>query len=735
MVRCLVGQSSDDIPETDIDRAIADYLSKCDEGTSPDRQAFLEQYPAELREQLSSLLAAADWIEQLAGPAIMDLGQPSVHQPIEPSQSSAEIDSQVTHSSETLPLGVKNDSGKGRDFSQPILPCRFGDYDLLLVIGRGGMGVVYYAKQVHLDRPVAIKMIRSGALATSDEVQRFYAEARSAAKLNHPNIVTVYQCGELDGHHYFSMDYVEGTDLDKMCKEKPLSPKAAARYVRDAARAIEFAHQRGILHRDLKPANVLVDSEDKVRITDFGLAKSVGRENGLTATGAALGTPSYMSPEQAAGRSEDQGIASDVYSLGAILFTVLLGQPPFRSQTAIQTIMNVIHRPAPRLRSLRADIDEDLETIADKCLQKSPVSRYASAEELALDLDRYLRGIPIQARPISALRRTWHWLLGVPIIGAILDNRVVEPTSTHRWVQRGIVSTGLLLMLAWVLLLIPTSVWFKNRMPRIVRFAGGSSGGEYSLVANTIADALQQKSGCKTELVDSQGSSENAEFMSSGSAHMALLQADMIEGGNIAVVAPLYQEAVHVLTRTGELISELKDLKDRRVYIGREKAGSRATAKRLLNFSGLDFKDLKIVEDLATEPPVDAVILVSRVGASEIISLMANGAYRLMELKQAWEFVEDEPAYHPIRIGSKDYPATELSSSGVITVATTAFLVCGKDTPDVLVNSVLECMYKPEVQKLAGILSPEQAAHWKGLAWHPAAKAFFNIYRTSSANQ
>jgi TRAP transporter TAXI family solute receptor len=272
-------------------------------------------------------------------------------------------------------------------------------------------------------------------------------------------------------------------------------------------------------------------------------------------------------------------------------------------------------------------------------------------------------------------------------------------------------------------------------MPGTIRIAGGTSGGEYSLVANTIADALEKSSGRSTELLSSHGSSENLEHLGSGKVHMALLQADMVENEDVkdvAVVAPLYYEAVHVLTRTGELISELKDLKKRRVYIGHKKAGSRATAMRLLNYSGLSFSDLQIVEDLAAEPPVDAVILVTRVGASEIITLMSNGAYRLMEFSQAWEFALNEPAFHPIRIATKDYPNSEIKQGGISTVATTAYLVCSKDAPDVLVNSVLDCIYKKEVRELAGILTAEQAAHWQGIAWHPAAKVFFKAYRGSS---
>ncbi len=355
--------------------------------------------------------------------------------------------------------------------------------------------------------------------------------------------------------------------------------------------------------------------------------------------------------------------------------------------------------------------------------------RYASAAELAGDLDRYLKGQPIKARPIAAWRRAWHFLLGVPIIGAVLDNRVIEPTETHRWVQRGIVSTGLLILIAWMLLLIPSSVWFKNRMPNTVRIAGGADRGEYSLVAETIADALEKNVGCRTELISTQGSSENYEQLGAGQVHMALLQSDMVDNENVAVVAPLYYEAVHVLTRTGELISDLRDLKERRVYIGQKKAGSRATARRLLNYRGLDFADLQIVEDLAAEPPVDAAILVTRVGASEIVSLMSHGAYHLMEFSQAWEFSLDEPAFHPIRIANSDYPSGEVGTSGISTVATTAYLVCNKDAPDILVRSVLESIYRPEVRELAGILTAEQAARWQGIAWHPAAKAFFQSYR------
>ncbi len=232
------------------------------------------------------------------------------------------------------------------------LPCRFGDYVLEKVLGRGGMGVVYAGRQVHLDRPVAIKMIRSGALASNEEVQRFYAEARSAARLDHPNIVTVYQCGEHDGHHYFSMDLVSGTDLAKSIQGGPMEGRRAARYVRDVARAIQFAHDRGILHRDLKPANVLVDGSDQVHVTDFGLAKTVGHDTGLTATGAALGTPSYMSPEQAAVATMNTTIKPMFIRWVRCCLPWSPANRLFKASSVVQTIMQVLHRPAPLARSV-----------------------------------------------------------------------------------------------------------------------------------------------------------------------------------------------------------------------------------------------------------------------------------------------------------------------------------------------------------------------------------------------
>ena len=218
------------------------------------------------------------------------------------------------------PISLRMDRSIHQVKSIPDLPFQFGDYVLERVLGRGGMGIVYLATQTKLDRKVAIKMIRSGGLASELEIERFYTEARSAAKIQHPNIVAVHQCGEIDGHHYFSMEYIAGADLSKKIAEGPLSSIDAARYVRDLAKAVAFAHERGILHRDLKPANVLLNEHDAVFISDFGLAKLLHSDECLTLDGVTLGTPGFMSPEQAAGKVGGQGRASDIYSLGAILF-------------------------------------------------------------------------------------------------------------------------------------------------------------------------------------------------------------------------------------------------------------------------------------------------------------------------------------------------------------------------------------------------------------------------------
>jgi predicted Ser/Thr protein kinase len=288
-----------------------------------------------------------------------------------------------------------------------FVPTAVPGYQVVGVLGRGGMGVVYKAVQVGLNRPVALKMILTGQWASPAEVQRFRLEAEAVALLDHPHIVPVYEVGERDGLHYFSMKLVEGGSLAEHLPRLARDPRAAVRLLAAVARAVQYAHQRGVIHRDLKPANVLLDADDRPYVTDFGLAKRAGGSD-LTGTGTVVGTPCYMAPEQAAGR-KDLTTAVDVYALGAILYEALTGRPPFRGETPLDTLRQVLEQEPERPRSVHAAADAGLEAVCLKCLAKDPAQRYASAADLAADLEHWLRGEPLSVRPpgLAAVVRAW----------------------------------------------------------------------------------------------------------------------------------------------------------------------------------------------------------------------------------------------------------------------------------------------------------------------------------------
>jgi WD40 repeat protein len=294
------------------------------------------------------------------------------------------------------------------DTNQGLL-LRLGDYELLEEIARGGMGVVYRARQLSLNRIVALKVVLHGPFSSPDFVRRFRNEAQVVASLHHPNIVTVYEVGEQGGNHFLSLEYVEGRSFAGLAGDRPLPARRAAAYLKTITEAVEHAHQRGVLHRDLKPSNILLDIFDQPRVTDFGLAKLANGDAELTATGEVLGSPSYMPPEQAAGKFSDSTPQSDVYSLGAILYELLTGRPPFQGET-LQSILSQVQNdePVPPQR-LNPNVPEDLQTICLKCLQKEPARRYATARELAGDLGRFLAGEPVLARPVSVPERIWLW--------------------------------------------------------------------------------------------------------------------------------------------------------------------------------------------------------------------------------------------------------------------------------------------------------------------------------------
>lgn len=285
----------------------------------------------------------------------------------------------------------------------------FGKYELISELGRGGMGVVYKARQKDLDRIVALKMILSSHLASADQVSRFYAEARAAARLRDPNIVGIYEVGEHRGQHFFTMEYVSGKSLAQVIRGKALEIEEAVRLVMIVARAVHSLHGHGMIHRDLKPSNILLDEAGNPSVSDFGLAKVLESEDRVTASNAIVGTPGYMSPEQAAGRGLQVGPTSDIYSLGTILFECLTGRPPHDGSAPLATLVQVLEGEPPQPRLLNPNIPRPLEKICLKCLEKDQIDRYTSARDLADDLDHFLRGEPVEATRGGPWHRLRRW--------------------------------------------------------------------------------------------------------------------------------------------------------------------------------------------------------------------------------------------------------------------------------------------------------------------------------------
>jgi WD40 repeat protein len=376
--------------EQRVNRLLAEYMEAERLGRAPDRDELLRRHP-ELARELQSFFADKDQFGQLAGLLRAATPSPADTPTLSPASSDSLAGTTVRY---------------------------VGDYELLEEIARGGMGVVYKARQISLQRLVAVKMILAGQLASADDVRRFRTEAENAARLDHPHIVPIYEVGEHDGQHFFSMKLIEGSGLDRQVPAFTADPRAAARLMAAVAQAVHHAHQRGVLHRDLKPGNILLDAQGQPHVTDFGLAKRVSGDGRLTQSGAIVGTPSYMAPEQA--RAEKSlSTAADVYSLGAILYELLAGQPPFRAETPLDTLLLVLEREPRPPRLLKADVDRDLETICLKCLDKDPARRYRSAEALAEDLECFLAGEPISARRVGQGERLWRWCRRNPVVAAL----------------------------------------------------------------------------------------------------------------------------------------------------------------------------------------------------------------------------------------------------------------------------------------------------------------------------
>jgi predicted Ser/Thr protein kinase len=283
-------------------------------------------------------------------------------------------------------------------------------YEVRRVLGRGGMGVVYEARHRNLDRTVALKMVLAGSCAGPAERARFRAEAKALACLQHPHVVQIFDVGEFQGLPFLALEYVEGGSLADRLHGQPLPPREAVRLVEQVARGVQAVHEKGVVHRDLKPGNVLLTADGMPKVADFGLAKRLDASEGLSATGDTLGTPSYMPPEQAAGRTHEAGAVADVYALGAILYECLTGRPPFHGRTRAETLQHVLHEEPQPPRCLNPKTPRDLETVCLKCLEKRPESRYATAQDLADDLRRFLHSEPVLARRVTAVRRAVRWV-------------------------------------------------------------------------------------------------------------------------------------------------------------------------------------------------------------------------------------------------------------------------------------------------------------------------------------
>lgn len=400
----------------EIARTVRLYQSCWENGEVPDLRELVQSVSMHERTELLRELIPLDIQQQQRNQQVrqaadyQELGDAAVkiaQHYLETSQRDGVRDGGLA---ETIPMeGSTGDFGGDRK-TRLRQAQTFGDYELLHEIARGGMGVVYKARQVRLNRIVALKMILSGELAGDQEVKRFHKEAEAAANLDHPGIVPIFEIGRNNDQHYFSMAYIDGPSLHGKLRDGPLSSRESARLCQRIAAAVDYAHSQGVIHRDLKPGNVLLDPRGEPKVTDFGLAKRVSDDSAMTRTGAVVGTPSYMPPEQATGQVHAVGPLSDVYSIGAILYCLLTGRPPFQAATVVETLRQVSESEPASPRVLNPGVDIDLETICLKCLEKAPENRIESAGELSAELNRYLQGDPIRSRRLGPVARAGRWL-------------------------------------------------------------------------------------------------------------------------------------------------------------------------------------------------------------------------------------------------------------------------------------------------------------------------------------
>ena len=714
-----------------LDELLAEYMRQVDQGLT-DREAFLRAHP-EAEEALRELLDTEDKILRLAGPPESDAGNqdPNITEAL----------SLSTSTEDTLPLPNQSTSDADIDLSgdnlgdssPPLLhnldqdlsePIPFGNYELLEIIGRGGMGVVYRARQQGLDREVAVKMILNSHLASDEDITRFYTEARAAANIRHENVVDIYEIGEVDAQHFFSMELIIGSDLGKMVREGRLESRRAARMLRSAASAVEAAHQQGLLHRDIKPANILVDEQDRVVVTDFGLARDVSDEDQmrLTATGLAMGTPAYMSPEQASGKRHLMGPTTDVFSLGTVLFAMLTGTPPHRGETVMDTLMSVIHHAPEHPNRLNAEADLTLSRICLKCLEKDPKDRYQTAQQLIDDLDRYLAGEPVMAQGATRIARCSRWAAQIPVIAGMLGRHSPHPTQGQLRAQAGLILATLLTV---VFLVAYPSIqqYTSSRMPSEVAIAGGIPDGVYGKFAERLAEQLRSQ-GVSTKVNPSSGSGANRHDLLHRRAHLALLQESLVGNDEIAIIAPVFDELVHIVVRE-DRIKTWQDLEDATVAIGVAGSGMADAAAQVMKDVKADLVNRHFT-DLATDHELDGAVVTIGRGSAALNSVLAEPGLRLLPLApDVVERLAADPRFRPVRFQPERFASSESQTTvaeSIPTVATPAFLACRRDAPPKLVRKTLELLYPPLASYQMDL---EAARHWNFMPLHPEARRFF----------
>ncbi len=732
--------------EIRISTLLAAFLKQEDEGTAVSRERFLKEN-SDVAEDLQILLEMADMIQEMAGPVSEDeLGLDS-NSPL-PDAASSKAPSSDHEANHELKGSLDNgeetptNQGDSVDFYLPgdLIPqvgkdssmpegFTFGDYQLLEVIGQGGMGIVYRAHQAGINREVAVKMIRSDRFHFDKDVARFYKEAQTAGSTQHPNIVTVFDIGNVSGRHYFSMQLIEGTDLAALNRESELSSRRITEILKDVASGVDAAHQHNILHRDLKPANVLVrEADGQAFVTDFGLAKQVENELELTQSGDTVGTPSYMAPEQARADETQMGPASDVYSIGAILYELLTGVPPFKSDSMASTVVEVLHREVIPPSDMNPNVNKYLEAICLKCLEKNPQLRYESAKELAEDFQRVLDRRPVKAVPVGKSKKAIRWICNVPFFARLSGNHFPNVTPAHRVVNH-------LLWVIPVLLLGLFILWQSVResyVPDSISIGTGMSDQFYHQVGLELKKELATHYNQPTEILTTTGSLENVSLLNSGKIHIAIAQLEVLANDNsVAKLTPLYADKVHVVVRKGLGIKALTDLAGRAVSLGPTNSGMRITSERILSTLDIDHESMRQTfvpfQNMLSDSSIEAGIVTTRTENRVLRHLLNDPRFELIGFSTSQINELTQIGYHRDRIAGDGLSQVEAELTS--TVATMAFLVSNADAGEALVNRMLNALF--EERKNGSIatrlnLLSRTAASQHPIDFHPAALKFFD---------